>query len=143
MKVLFICKNNQFRSQMAAAIHNKLTDSNNAGSAGTYVGSDAVPEDDLITKHFRTTDFFEVMEEHGMNIRNSRTRKLTPGLLEEFDLIVSMAQEPFIPDFLKNNPRVVWWDIEDPSSVTRDVAESVYAEISDRVRELVASSTNN
>jgi len=35
MKVLFICKNNQFRSQMAASMYNKITGTNDADSAGT------------------------------------------------------------------------------------------------------------
>jgi protein-tyrosine-phosphatase len=137
MKVLFICKNNQFRSQMAAALYNKLTASNDACSAGTYVGSVAVPEGAPITQYFRTSDFFDLMNEHGMDLRDKHTCKLTPEMLEAAHLVIAMAQEPFIPDYLKNNQNVIWWNVADPKSVTRDVAEDVYAQIFNLVADLV------
>lgn len=65
MKVLFVCKNNQFRSQMAASLYNKMTGTDNAYSAGTYVGSVDVPEGTIVEGYFRTPDFFELMEKNG------------------------------------------------------------------------------
>ena len=68
-KVLFICKGNWFRSQMAAAIYNKLTNSSDADSAGTYAGSPDEPEGQIISDLFKTPDFFEIMEKNGMSVR--------------------------------------------------------------------------
>ena len=139
MKILFICKNNQFRSQMAAAIYNQITRTEDADSAGTYVGSADVPEGTIIEGYFRTPDFFELMEENGMNIRSNRTKKLLPEMIENANIVVSIVQEPFIPDFLRNNEKVVWWEVADPSFATRDVSEKTYSEIRGLVEQLISS----
>lgn len=141
MKVLFICKNNQFRSQMAASMYNQITGTNDADSVGTYVGSVNVPEGDIIEKYFRTPDFFELMEKNGMSIRNNRTKKLLPEMIDEAGIVISMAKEPFVPNFLRDNKKVTWWEIEDPVFVTRDVAEKTYSQIKSLVEQLIMSDT--
>ena len=98
MTVLFVCKSNQFRSQIAASLYNKITNTSNANSAGTYVGSEGEPEGVIIETRFQTPDFFNLMEEEGMYIRNNQTRKLLPKMIEEVDMVVSMAEEPFVPE---------------------------------------------
>lgn len=139
MKILFICKNNQFRSQMAASIYNQITGTEDADSAGTYVGSAEVPEGTVIEKYFKTPDYFELMEENGMSIRNNLTKKLTPEMIEGASTVVSIVQEPFIPDYLRNNEKVVWWKVEDPLIATREVSEKTYSEIKSLVEQLVSS----
>jgi protein-tyrosine-phosphatase len=138
MKVLFICKNNQFRSQMAAAIYNKLTRTSDASSAGTRVGILDNPEAATIEQFFRTSDFFELMEENGMHIRENRTQKLVPELLDQVDTVISMAEEPFIPSFLREAKNIIWWDIENPTFATRDISEKTYKEILKLVEKLIA-----
>lgn len=137
MKILFICKNNQFRSQMAASMYNQLTDTNDADSAGTYVGSIEVPDGDAIQKYFRLPDFFEFMEEKGMDIRNNRTKKLLPEMIASANRVISMAEEPFIPDFLRSSNKVIWWEVDNPSFVTREVAEKTYNQIKSLMEEFV------
>lgn len=141
MKILFICKNNQFRSQMAASIYNQITKTGDAVSAGTYVGSDEVPEGTVIEKYFKTPDYFELMEENGMNIRKNLTKKLSPEMIENSSVVVSFAQEPFIPDFLRNNKKVIRWEVEDPPFATRDVSEKTYSKIKSLVERLILSNT--
>lgn len=141
IEVLFVCKNNQFRSQMAAAIYNQITGTKDAGSAGTYVGSDKVPEGTVIEGYFRTPDFFELMEENGMNIRNNRTKKLVPEMVESARTVVSIVQEPFIPDFLHDNKKVIRWEIADPAFATREVAEKTYSQIKRLVEQLIATTS--
>jgi len=137
MKILFVCKSNQFRSQMAASIYNQITDTVDASSAGTYVGSGDEPEGAVIEKFFRTPDFFELMEERGINIRNNRTKKLLPEMIENVDIVVSMVEKPFIPDFLIGNEKVMWWEVENPPFATRDVSEKTYNQIKSLVEHLI------
>ena len=137
MKVLFICKNNQFRSQMAAALFNRITNTKDADSAGTYVGSLDAPEGTAIEKYFQTPDFFEIMEENGMNIRKNLTKKLLPGMIESASVVISMAEEPFTPDFLRDNKKVVWWKVENPPFATREVSEKIFSQIKNLVEQLV------
>lgn len=137
MKILFICKSNQFRSQMATAIYNQITGTNDADSAGTYVGSVEEPEGVIIETRFRTPDFFEIMEKNGMYIRARRTKKLVPEMIADADIVVSMAEEPFVPDFLSSNKKVRKWEIENPPFATRDVSEKTYTQIRNLVEQLV------
>ncbi len=137
-KVLFICKGNMFRSQMAMSIYNKLTDSNDSDSAGTYTGAVDEPEGQLLCNVFLTEDFFDLMELNGMNIRMNKTRRLLPEMLEEHNVVVSMAQEPYIPDFLRNDKKVIWWKVEDPKFVTAEIAKDTYEKIFKFVQGLIS-----
>ncbi len=139
-KVLFICKGNWFRSQMAAAIYNKLTDSNYADSVGTYAGAPDEPEGQVLKDLFKTPHFFEIMEKNGMNVRGNSTKRLQPSMIDEYEIVISMAEEPYIPDFLKNAGKVIWWEIENPTSVDQKVAEETYEKIDRLVRDLISKS---
>lgn len=137
-KVLFICKGNWFRSQMAASIYNKLTNSTDADSVGTYVGPPDEPEGQRLADLFKTPHFFEIMERNDMNVRNNSTKRLQPSMIDEYDVVVSMAEEPYIPDFLKDAKKVIWWQVENPTSVDQKIAEDTYEKIDKLVRELIA-----
>lgn len=138
MKVLFICKGNYFRSQMAEAIYNHLTNSHDAFSAGTYVGAPDEPEGQRLSDLFKNDpNFFEIVESHGMNLRNNVTKKLTPEMLNQFDVVVSMAEEPFVPDFLRNDKKVIWWDIKNPKSAPPGFFKDTYDKLEVLIRELI------
>lgn len=126
---------------MAAAIYNQITGMTDADSAGTYVGSIDAPEGATIEGYFRTPDFFEIMEENGMSIRSNRMKKLLPEMIESANVVVSMAEEPFIPDFLRSNKKVIRWEIENPPFATRDVSEKTYSQIKNLVEQLVLNTT--
>lgn len=139
MRVLFICKGNYYRSQMAEAIYNHLTKSHDAFSAGTYVGAKDEPEGQILSNLFKNTSFFfNVLEAHGLHVRNNRTKKLLPEMLNKYDIVVSIAEEPYIPNFLKNDKRVVWWDVKDGGDTTLESMTTKYDEIEGLVRGLMA-----
>mgnify|MGYP001568330819 CR=1 FL=1 len=131
MKVLFVCKGNWYRSQIAAALYNQLTHGEEGSSAGTYVGAMDEPEGQSVST-LMPADFFETAEAHGLDLRTHRTRKLTPEMMESVDVVVSMAEEPYIPDFLRTNPKVVFWDVPDGKR-----AEAMYQKIASLVSGLV------
>ena len=137
MKVLFVCKNNQFRSQMAMAIYNKLTGTDNATSAGTYVGNLQNPEGETIEQYFATLDFFQMMEDYGMHVRKNRTQKISLKLLKKADVVISMAEEPFIPEFLRKSKKVIRWEIANPIFATREVSEKTYSVIFKLIEKLI------
>lgn len=132
MKVLFVCKGNWFRSQIAEAVYNYLTHSSDASSAGTYVGAPDEPEGQMIFS-LLPAPFFQIMESHGLDLKNKRTRKLTSEMVKEADMVVSMAQEPYIPDFLRNDPKVIWWDVPDDQDV-----EKTYEKVEGLVKSLLS-----
>jgi len=135
MKVLFICKGNWFRSQIAEAVYNQITKSQDASSCGTYTGASDEPEGQVLL-NLLPLAFFEVMESHGLDLRNNRTRRLTPEMLKNADVAVSMAEQPYIPTFLRMDPKVIWWNVSDGSG-DRDITEATYQKIIGLVRALV------
>lgn len=138
-KILFICKGNWFRSQIAEALYNNLTDTQDAISAGTYTGAPDEPEGVQLSKVLTGGNIFAVMDSHGFDLRQKTTTKLTPELLASADIVVSMAEEPYIPDFLKNDSRVIWWDIANPPNVTRDFVEETYQKLYTLVSDLIGA----
>ena len=133
MKVLFICKGNMYRSQMAAALYNKLTNSTDAFSVGTYPGAPEEPEgqvlEDLPAQGLLSSHFFDIMDKNGMDVRKNKTTRLHPEMLDEYDRVISMAEEPYIPDFLGQNKKVIWWNVKNPTFVTKEVAENTYSQL--------------
>lgn len=138
MKVLFICKGNYYRSQIAEAIYNKFTASHNATSVGTCVGEWNSPTGKPLSELYpRDSAFFKVLESHGMDVRNNTTKKLTPEMLDQYDVVVSMAEKSFCDDFLKNDKRVIWWDVKDEGGGTLESMRQKYDEIEKLVRGLI------
>lgn len=127
---------------MAAAIYNKVTGTSDADSVGTYVGAPGEPEGLVISQAMKTPYFFEVMESHGMNIRSNTSKKLQPEMLDQYDIVVSMAEEPFIPLFLSGNKKVIWWEVENPNGMTREIAEETYQKVNVLVQELIKEITS-
>ena len=119
------------------SIYNKITGTDNATSAGTYTGAPDEPEGLILKDYFQTPDFFELMEKNGMFLRDNKTRKLSPEMIDLADIVVNMAEEPYIPDFLRNNKKVLWWDVENPSFATKEVSESTYSKIEGLVKTLL------
>ncbi len=76
---------------MAAAIYNKLTNTHDADSVGTYAGAPEEPEGQILSNLMSYGYFFPVLESHGIDIKDNRTKKLLPSMLDRYDLVVSMA----------------------------------------------------
>ncbi len=113
MKILFVCWANVGRSQMAAALHNKHAGSKIADSAGTEVD---VPGETLLERRNRVGRTYTIaaMDREGIDVRDSRRTQVTKEMLDNYDLVISMAQKEYTPDWLANHPAYRYWDIKDP-----------------------------
>jgi protein-tyrosine-phosphatase len=115
VKILFVCWANVGRSQMAASFYNHLTGTKNANSAGTEV---EMPGETLGERRKRRGGTFVItaMADEGIDVSDNIATQLTPKMLENYDVIISMADEKYTPVWLSNNPRYVSWVIEDPGN---------------------------
>ena len=123
-KVLFVCVHNAGRSQIAEVFFNKLAAGKaTAFSAGMSAASSINPK------------VMKVMQEIGIDLSRQKPKQLTPELVEEADLVVSMGcgMENICPAaFVETED----WDLEDPSEKPQEKAREIRDQIKARVTEL-------
>jgi arsenate reductase (thioredoxin) len=125
--VLFACVHNAGRSQMAAALFNRLADPTKARavSAGTNPGPAVHPE------------VVAVMNEVGVDLSATTTTKLTPDLAGTASMLITMGcgdDCPYVPGVIRDD-----WPLEDPKGKSIDTVRSIREEIRRRVEMLIAN----
>lgn len=125
--VIFACVHNAGRSQMAAAWFEALADPTKARalSAGTEPGVRVHPE------------VLEAMREVGVDLADSRPRKLTDDLAAQADMLVTMGCGeacPVVPGAERDD-----WPLEDPKGQPLPRVREIRDEIAQRVRRLLQS----
>ena len=126
-RVLFACRHNAGRSQMAAALFNQMADPAraNALSAGTTPAQRVHPE------------VADAMRELGVDLAASKPQLLTTELAAGTRLLVTMGcgeDCPYIPGV-----EVQDWPLEDPKGQTLARVRQIRDDIGGRVKELVES----
>lgn len=87
-KILFVCTGNTCRSSMAEALARKVLEDRGSSqdmefsSAGIY----ALPKDKA------SSQAVEAMAERGIDINNHRARRISPELIEDADIILTMTE---------------------------------------------------
>lgn len=124
-KIIFACVHNAGRSQMAAALFNRLADPAKARalSAGTSPGERVHPE--VVT----------VMREEGIDLGDARPRKLTPELASGAQLLITMGcgdECPFVPGLRRDD-----WPLDDPKGQPVARVREIRDDIRRRVEALV------
>ncbi len=133
MKVLFICKANVGRSQIAEAIYNKYTNSKDAFSAGTI----AKEAGKKIEEHDRTDFVLDVLDKEGINIREHKITRLTKNLVKKADKIIVMTNKESWPDYLKNNPKIEYWDIKDGKGKDYNFHIKIIKQIKQKIKNML------
>jgi len=124
--ILFACVHNAGRSQMAAALFNRLADPARARaiSAGTQPGERVHPE------------VVEAMRELDIDLTDVRPRLLTDDLAREADLLVTMGCGeacPHVPGLARDD-----WPLPDPKGQPPARVRAIRDQIRARVEELAA-----
>lgn len=135
MKVLFVCKNNVARSQIAKALFNSINGEHTASAAGTHVLN---PGESLQERALRKGGALavEVMQDNGYDISGYVQTQLSKADLEEFDLIINMSAKKYTPKWLSESPKYLYWSIRDPKDIGYEVTDEVRRQIEARVKSL-------
>jgi arsenate reductase (thioredoxin) len=125
--VIFACVHNAGRSQMAAAFFNQRADPAmaRARSAGTAPGLRVYSE------------VVEVMREAGIELEGAQPTKLTPALVADAALLITMGcgdECPVVPGVRRAD-----WPVEDPKWKPLDTVRAIREEIRGRVAALLES----
>jgi arsenate reductase (thioredoxin) len=123
--VLFACVHNAGRSQMAAALFNKLCDPDKATaiSAGTEPGERVHHE------------VVEVMREEGIELGGVKPQFLSVELAKRTTLLVTMGCDqdcPYVPGLLR-----VDWPLQDPKGLGLEEVRRIREEIRARILSLL------
>jgi protein-tyrosine-phosphatase len=135
MNVLFVCRGNVGRSQMAEVIFNLLSEGKNiAFSAGTKVNEN---EGQKLKEKVPAANVLRVLNELGVNAEDNVRTQLTLEILNKADVIISMAEPETIPDYLKDNIKVIYWDIIDPFEKSLEETRDIRDQINSLVKDLI------
>ncbi len=124
-RVLFVCKQNAGRSQMSAALFERIANGRHqARSAGTRPAEHVHPV------------VVDAMREVGIDVSQHHPQALTDDLAQWADVVVTMGcgdECPYIP-----GKRYIDWDLADPAGQPIDQVRKTRDEIGRRVRDLGA-----
>ena len=123
--VLFACVHNAGRSQMAAAIFNKLADPTKAAaiSAGTQPSARVHPQ------------VLDAMNEVGVDLSGASPRLLTDHIAETATMLITMGCGdacPVVPGVRRDD-----WPLEDPKDKPLERVREIRDEVRARVMKLV------
>lgn len=123
--VLFVCVGNAGRSQMAEAFFNQLTRGKaKALSAGTNPAADVEPT------------VVKVMKEVGIDISGNKPKPLTPEMIDQANLVVTMgcgAEAACPASWVETRD----WGLEDPKDKPIEKVRQIRDEIKARVAKLL------
>jgi protein-tyrosine-phosphatase len=143
MKILFVCKGNNCRSQIAEAIYNRFTNSADASSAGTRVEGAGDTLAEFGQRPGVKSFTLEVMQDTGFSIDSKKQTQLTKDMLEKYDLVVSMAAKQFTPAWLSAAPNYIHWTVIDPRGRSYAITKRTKDVIEQKVRDLILSGIHN
>jgi protein-tyrosine-phosphatase len=134
MKILFLCRHNLGRSQMARALHNSFSGTNDAISAGTRANT--YPEKTL-GGFSEETRAMKVMREIGLDLADAPRQQITPDLAQNIDQIVSFLLLDELPEWLRNDPRIQIWQIVNYPAPDFAAVRRQRDEIADKVHKMI------
>lgn len=115
ISIIFICKGNMFRSQLAEAIFRKKFKNKlyKVMSFGTTVTNDKHKNKKIgeIKSLYEFSNY--VNTTIGVNISNWKCKQLNQNCISNKDIIIVMAEEKTLPKWLFNFD-FIYWQIENP-----------------------------
>lgn len=140
MKILFVCRGNVGRSQIAEAIFNNLSKNHKAISVGTKVldkeGNSV--EGEKLQDREGAKHIVAVMDEMELDVRLAARNQITENAVNDSDIVIVMAEKETLPEYLFESEKVRYWDIGDPKNKTLEEVRVTRDTLNNLVKELVA-----
>jgi arsenate reductase (thioredoxin) len=136
MKILFICKGNVGRSQIAEALfRKKFDDAHEVASAGTALSGPEQPIGELMPN---IKEVLDVMNEEGVDVSMYVRNQMTEKMVEDADKVVAIVEdEVVLPEYLSHSPKLIRWNVEDPKGKDLDTTRK----IKDQIKQLIDTLT--
>ena len=77
------------------------------------------------------------MRKHGLDVSGNIVKQLKPEMISKFDKIIVMAEPETIPDYLRDNKKVEFWEIEDPKGKDENFHRKTILQIEKKILELI------
>lgn len=136
MNILFVCKGNLIRSQMAEAIFNKLSAQNHFSfSAGVKIPDRLNGE--KLQNNIAAIGAIIVLREIGVNIADKIRKQLTEDMFDKADKVIFMAEPNLAPTLFSKCDKIIHWSIADPKGQSLDHFRFIRNQIQTLVSELV------
>lgn len=123
LKVLFICKNDASKSQIAKSYYDKFSCStSNSLIAG-------IGDVSLMQSQILELEILQMVREEKINIIMEKIEPATEEMIKKFDRIIIFVKKEDCPDFLLKHPSIYFWEIEDPQGKSMERLRSIKDEI--------------
>lgn len=138
MNILFACRGNVGRSQIAEALFKKETgEKYSIFSAGTKLSGPEEPIGELVPG---TAAVIEVMNEIGIDVSKNIRKQITEDMVASADMVILVVDEHDpLPEYVVNNTKVTTWNVPDPKGQSLEFTRSVRDEIHEHVKELATN----
>lgn len=140
MKILFVCRGNVGRSQMAEMLFNSKTSGlHTSVSVGTRVkGKDGSDRHGQLLKDLPGAEkVISVLREIGLDARDNMRIQLHPEMLKEFDKIIFMSEPEVTPEYLSSHPKAEYWEVADPKEMSLDDTRKIKDQLDVLITKLV------
>lgn len=129
MKVLFVCRQNVGRSQMAMSIFNKYIAGVHADSRGTIVQTEGLTLEDFGAKNTLRV----LQDEESIDGRQLKSLQLKESDLKDYDTIIVMSEPENTPQWLERSTKAERWNIMDTKTSDYETTVEVFRELKQRV----------
>lgn len=138
MNILFICRGNVARSQIAEEYFNALKkhDKDIAVSTGTKLSG---PDQTIASLRPKTDIPIAVMKEEGLDISENVRKEVSRKMVNNADKIVLILKpdEP-TPDYIFDHDNVTRWEINDPKGKDEPATRKIRDQIKSHIQKLIA-----
>lgn len=120
---------------MAEVIFTSLSeDRHEAFSAGTQVCEN---EGQRIVDRPSAAHVIAVLDEIGLDVRGKTRTQLTEKMVDDADIVISMAEHDTLPNYINDSPKTFYWNLIDPFEQSLEFTRDTRNQIEKLVRKLL------